>query len=91
VGVDLNMASSALLSRVAGLNTTLAENIVAHRDANGRFASRQELLKVSRLGPRTFEQCAGFLRIASGKKPLDASAVHPEAYPLVERIAKAHG
>ena len=91
VGVDLNMASSALLSRVAGLNTTLAENIVAHRDANGRFASRQELLKVSRLGPRTFEQCAGFLRIASGKNPLDASAVHPEAYPLVERIAKAHG
>ena len=91
VGVDLNMASSALLSRVAGLNTTLAENIVAHRDANGRFASRKELLKVSRLGPRTFEQCAGFLRIAEGENPLDASAVHPEAYPLVERIAKAHG
>ncbi|MGO2415480.1 Tex family protein [Cobetia crustatorum] len=91
VGVDLNMASSALLSRVAGLNITLAENIVAHRDANGRFSSRKELLKVSRLGPRTFEQCAGFLRIAEGENPLDASAVHPEAYPLVERIARAHG
>ncbi|RAH38587.1 Tex family protein [Halomonas sp. SL1] len=88
VGVDLNTASSALLSRVAGLNAGLAENIVARRDAEGAFASRKQLLDVSRLGPKTFEQCAGFLRIMGGDNPLDASAVHPEAYPLVERIAK---
>ncbi|MCH4563423.1 RNA-binding transcriptional accessory protein [Halomonas sp. EGI 63088] len=91
VGVDLNMASSALLSRVAGLNPGLAENIVARRNAEGAFTSRKQLLKVSRLGPRTFEQCAGFLRIMNGDNPLDASAVHPEAYPLVERIAKHNG
>ncbi|WP_112054699.1 Tex family protein [Onishia taeanensis] len=89
VGVDLNMASSALLSRVSGLNPGLAENIVARRNAEGAFSSRQALLEVSRLGPKTFEQCAGFLRIMNGNNPLDASAVHPEAYPLVERIAKA--
>ena len=89
VGVDLNMASSALLSRVSGLNPGLAENIVARRNAEGAFANRQALLEVSRLGPKTFEQCAGFLRIMNGDNPLDASAVHPEAYPLVERIAKA--
>ncbi|WP_027967208.1 Tex family protein [Halomonas halocynthiae] len=88
VGVDLNMASSALLSRVAGLNPGLAENIVARRDAEGAFRSRRQLLEVSRLGPKTFEQCAGFLRIMNGDNPLDASAVHPEAYPLVETIAK---
>ncbi|MCK2184417.1 Tex family protein [Halomonas getboli] len=88
VGVDLNTASSALLSRVAGLNAGLAENIVARRDAEGAFASRKQLLDVSRLGPKTFEQCAGFLRIMGGDNPLDASAVHPEAYPLVERIAQ---
>lgn len=87
VGVDLNMASSALLSRVSGLNATLADNIVARRDAEGAFTNRDELKKVSRLGPKTFEQCAGFLRIARGSNPLDASAVHPEAYPVVERIA----
>src|SRR5690554_3217172 len=88
VGVDLNTASSALLSRVAGLNPALAENIVARRNAEGAFTSRRQLLDVSRLGPKTFEQCAGFVRIMNGDNPLDASAVHPEAYPLVERIAK---
>ena len=91
VGVDLNTASSALLSRVAGLSPALAEAIVARRNVQGAFASRKELLEVSRLGPRTFEQCAGFLRIMNGDNPLDASAVHPEAYPLVERIAAKSG
>jgi uncharacterized protein len=86
VGVDVNMASAALLTRISGLNPTLAANIVAHRDANGPFPSRAALLDVSRLGPKTFEQAAGFLRISNGSNPLDASAVHPEAYPLVERI-----
>jgi uncharacterized protein len=91
VGVDLNTASSALLSRVAGLSAALAENIVAQRNAKGAFKSRKELLEVSRLGAKTFEQCAGFLRIHNTDNPLDASAVHPEAYPLVERIAKQSG
>lgn len=91
VGVDLNTASSALLSRVAGLSTTIAENIVAQRNVKGAFKSRKELLEVSRLGAKTFEQCAGFLRIHNAENPLDASAVHPEAYPLVERIAKQSG
>ncbi|TVU87641.1 Tex family protein [Vreelandella titanicae] len=91
VGVDLNTASSALLSRVAGLSAALAENIVAQRNAKGAFKSRKELLDVSRLGAKTFEQCAGFLRIHNANNPLDASAVHPEAYPLVERIAKQSG
>ncbi|WP_404474005.1 RNA-binding transcriptional accessory protein [Vreelandella venusta] len=88
VGVDLNTASSALLSRVAGLSAAIAENIVAQRNVKGAFKSRKELLEVSRLGPKTFEQCAGFLRISNAENPLDASAVHPEAYTLVERIAK---
>lgn len=91
VGVDLNTASSALLSRVAGLSTALAENIVAQRNVKGAFKNRKELLEVSRLGAKTFEQCAGFLRIHNADNPLDASAVHPEAYPLVERIAKQSG
>jgi uncharacterized protein len=91
VGVDLNTASEALLSRVAGLNSTLAKNIVAHRDQNGPFATRKELLKVSRLGPKAFEQCAGFLRVPGGENPLDASSVHPEAYPVVERILQKTG
>lgn len=91
VGVDLNTASSALLSRVAGLSAAMAENIVAQRNLQGAFKSRKELLGVSRLGPKTFEQCAGFLRISNGDNPLDASAVHPEAYSLVERIAKQSG
>src|SRR5690554_4370586 len=86
VGVDLNTASAPLLARISGLNTTLAKNLVTHRDTNGPFRSRQNLLDVARLGPKTFEQAAGFLRIHNGDNPLDASAVHPEAYPLVERI-----
>lgn len=87
VGVDANTASVALLARVAGLNKTLAQNIVAHRDANGRFANRKALLDVARMGPKSFEQAAGFLRIMDGDQPLDRSAVHPEAYALVEKIA----
>ncbi|MBB1061375.1 Tex family protein, partial [Marilutibacter spongiae] len=86
VGVDVNTASAALLTRVSGLSTTVAENIVVYRDQNGPFASRKALLKVPRLGEKTFEQCAGFLRISEGEQPLDASSVHPEAYPVVERI-----
>ncbi|MER9484985.1 Tex family protein [Mesorhizobium sp. M0220] len=91
VGVDLNTASAPLLARVSGLGASLAEAIVAHRDATGPFASRRELLKVSRLGPRAFEQCAGFLRIANGTEPLDASAVHPEAYGVAKKIVAACG
>ncbi|HKR76742.1 MAG TPA: Tex family protein [Rhodanobacter sp.] len=86
VGVDVNTASAALLSRVAGLSASVAENVVKHRDAHGAFANRKALLKVPRLGDKAFEQCAGFLRVPSGDNPLDASAVHPEAYPVVERI-----
>ncbi|NYE29029.1 uncharacterized protein HDE78_001985 [Rhodanobacter sp. K2T2] len=86
VGVDVNTASAALLSRVAGLSAAVAENVVKHRDANGPFANRKALLKVPRLGDKAFEQCAGFLRVSHGDNPLDASAVHPEAYPVVERI-----
>ena len=91
VGVDVNMASVPLLTRISGLNSTLAANIVAHRDANGAFKSRKELLKVSRLGEKTFEQAAGFLRISNGDNPLDASSVHPEAYPVVEQIVSKTG
>lgn len=91
VGVHVNTASSALLARVAGLSSGVAENIVVHRDANGPFKRRKDLLKVPRLGEKTFEQCAGFLRIADGDEPLDASSVHPEAYPVVERIAGSSG
>ena len=87
----VNTASSALLSRVSGLSSGVAENIVVHRDANGPFKRRKDLLKVPRLGEKTFEQCAGFLRIADGDEPLDASSVHPEAYPVVERIAGSSG
>jgi uncharacterized protein len=86
VGVDVNTASAALLTRISGLNRTLAENIVAHRDSNGAFADRKALKAVPRLGDKTFEQAAGFLRITNGSNPLDASAVHPEAYPVVKRI-----
>ena len=89
VGVDLNTASAQLLSQVAGLNSTTAQNVVAYRDQYGVFTSRQQLLKVPRLGPKAFQQCAGFLKISAAKNPLDSSAVHPEAYPVVERIAKA--
>lgn len=91
VGVDLNTASSPLLARVAGLSRSIADAIVIHRDQNGPFASRKELLKVARLGARTFEQCAGFLRIPNGKEPLDASAVHPEAYGVAKKIVAACG
>ncbi|STR43266.1 transcription accessory protein [Klebsiella michiganensis] len=89
VGVDLNTASVPLLTRVAGLTRMMAQNIVSWRDENGQFQNRQQLLKVSRLGPKAFEQCAGFLRINHGDNPLDASTVHPEAYPVVERILAA--
>ncbi|MCX8996340.1 RNA-binding transcriptional accessory protein [Rhizobiaceae bacterium BDR2-2] len=91
VGVDLNTASAPLLARVSGLGGSLAEAIVAHRDQEGPFRSRKELMKVPRLGARTFEQCAGFLRIPNGAEPLDASAVHPEAYDVARRIVAACG
>ncbi len=91
VGVDVNTASAPLLSRVSGITSGLAENIVSHRDANGPFTSRTELKKVSRLGPKAYEQCAGFLRIRGGSDPLDASSVHPEAYPVVRRMVKTAG
>ncbi|MEE2025424.1 Tex family protein [Alkalimonas mucilaginosa] len=90
VGVDLNTASVPLLSRVAGLNKTLAQNIVLHREQHGRFNNRKELLKVARLGPKAFEQAAGFMRISAGDNPLDSSGVHPEAYPVVEKILAQH-
>lgn len=86
VGVDLNQASMPLLARVSGLNKTIAQNIVIHREEHGRFEERKQLLKVARLGPKAFEQSAGFLRIREGKNPLDMSGVHPETYPLVEKI-----
>lgn len=89
VGVDVNTASVPLLARVAGMSKALAQNIVLYRDENGRFDSREQLKKVPRLGPKAFEQCAGFMRISAGKNPLDASGVHPEAYPVVEKILQA--
>ncbi|WP_281978463.1 Tex family protein [Pseudorhizobium flavum] len=91
VGVDLNTASAPLLSRVSGLSRSIADAIVLHRDQNGPFGSRKDLLKVARLGNRTFEQAAGFLRIPNGKEPLDASAVHPEAYGVAKKIVAACG
>ena len=91
VGVDVNTASAPLLARVAGLSSSVAENVVKHRDTHGPFPSRKDLLKVPRLGDKAFEQCAGFLRITGGSNPLDASSVHPEAYPVVERILKQCG
>ncbi|KZN68883.1 Tex family protein [Pseudoalteromonas luteoviolacea] len=89
VGVDVNTASVPLLTRVSGLNKTLASNIVKYRDNNGSFANRKQLKKVERLGPKAFEQAAGFLRIQNGDDPLDASAVHPEAYPVVKQISQS--
>ncbi|MDF6955980.1 helix-hairpin-helix domain-containing protein, partial [Escherichia coli] len=86
VGVDVNTASAPLLARVSGLNSILAKNIVEYRDANGAFPNRDALKKVPRLGDKTFEQAAGFLRINDGDNPLDRSSVHPEAYPVVKRI-----
>lgn len=91
VGVDVNTASAPLLSRVSGIGAGLAENIVAHRDANGPFRSRRQLKDVARLGPKAYEQCAGFLRIRGGEDPLDTSSVHPEAYPVVRRMVKSTG
>ncbi|MBO9097462.1 MULTISPECIES: Tex family protein [unclassified Rhizobium] len=91
VGVDLNTASAPLLARVSGLGAAIAESIVRHRDEAGRFETRRDLLKVARLGPRAFEQCAGFLRITGGKEPLDASSVHPEAYGVAKKIVAACG
>ncbi|MDB5970839.1 MAG: Transcriptional accessory protein [Hydrocarboniphaga sp.] len=91
VGVDLNTASASLLSRVSGLSSNLAEAIVVHRNASGAFKTRKQLLDVTRLGPKTFEQCAGFLRIRDGAEPLDASSVHPEAYSVASRIVRACG
>jgi len=89
VGVDLNTASVPLLTRVASLTRMMAQNIVNWRDENGGLSNRKQLLKVSRLGPKAFEQCAGFLRINHGDNPLDYSTVHPETYPVVERILAA--
>ncbi|MFJ1563795.1 Tex family protein [Streptomyces erythrochromogenes] len=91
VGVDVNTASAPLLSRVSGISGTLAENIVAHRDANGPFRNRKGLKDVARLGPKAYEQCAGFLRIRGGDDPLDASSVHPESYPVVRAMGKTAG
>ena len=91
VGVDVNTASAPLLTRVSGIGAGLAENIVLHRDANGPFRTRRALKEVPRLGPKAFEQCAGFLRIPGGDDPLDASSVHPEAYPVVRRILTTTG
>ncbi|MFJ4835036.1 Tex family protein [Streptomyces sp. NPDC088747] len=91
VGVDVNTASAPLLSRVSGITSGLAENIVSHRDANGPFRSRTALKDVARLGPKAYEQCAGFLRIRGGEDPLDSSSVHPEAYPVVRRMVKTAG
>jgi uncharacterized protein len=91
VGVDLNMASAPLLARVAGVGPSLANAIVTHRDAQGRFASRKALLKVPGLGPKAFEQCAGFLRLRDSSEPLDATSVHPEAYDVARRIVQACG
>ncbi|MBQ1546861.1 MAG: RNA-binding transcriptional accessory protein [Lachnospiraceae bacterium] len=86
VGVDLNTASFSLLSHIAGVNKTIAKNIVSYREKNGRFKNRKELLKVEKLGPKAFEQCAGFLRISDGEEPLDATAVHPESYDAARKI-----
>jgi uncharacterized protein len=91
VGAEVNTASAPLLARISGLNESLATNIVSFRDAHGPFKNRRQLLKVPRVGERAFQQAAGFLRITSGENPLDGSSVHPEAYPVVERIAARIG
>ena len=91
VGVDLNTASASLLEYISGISKTLAKNIVAYREANGRFGDRRELLKVSKLGPKAFEQCAGFMRITGGKNPLDATSVHPECYEAAEKLIQRLG
>ena len=91
VGVDLNTASAPLLSYVSGINGTIAKNIVNYREENGKFKNRKELLKVSKLGPKAFLQCAGFMRIMDGDNPLDSSSVHPESYKAAEEILSALG
>ena len=91
VGVDLNTASAPLLSYISGISSAIAKNIVAYREANGRFKDRRELLKVPKLGPKAFEQCAGFMRIQDGSNPLDATGVHPESYAAAEQLLKKQG
>ena len=91
VGVDLNTASAPLLSYISGISGTLAKNIVAYREENGSFKSRKELLKVAKLGPKAFEQCAGFMRINEGSNPLDGTSVHPESYEAAEKLLKKQG
>ena len=91
VGVDLNTASAPLLSYISGISSTIAKNIVAYREENGRFTDRRELLKVPKLGPKAFEQCAGFMRIQGGKNPLDMTGVHPESYDAAEKLLKKQG
>ena len=91
VGVDLNTASAPLLEYISGISKTLAKNIVAYREENGRFLSRKQLLKVAKLGPKAFEQCAGFMRITDGKNPLDATSVHPESYEAAEKLMEKLG
>ena len=91
VGVDLNTASASLLEYVSGINKTLAKNIIEYRETNGRFSTRKELLKVAKLGPKAFEQCAGFLRISDGKEPLDSTSVHPESYAAAKKLIEIMG
>ncbi|MCB5939939.1 helix-hairpin-helix domain-containing protein, partial [Lachnospiraceae bacterium 210521-DFI.3.107] len=91
VGVDLNTASAPPLSYISGISSAIAKNIVAYREENGRFSSRKELLKVAKLGPKAFEQCAGFMRIQGGENPLDGTAVHPESYDAAEKLLKKQG
>lgn len=91
VGVDLNTASASLLEYISGISKAIAKNIVAYREENGRFQSRKELMKVSKLGPKAFEQCAGFLRITGGKDPLDATSVHPESYEAARKLLEKMG
>ena len=91
VGVDLNTASASLLEYVSGITKTIAKNIVAYREENGRFTDRKQLLKVGKLGPKAFEQCAGFLRISGGKNPLDGTSVHPETYPAAQQLLEKLG
>lgn len=86
VGVDLNTASVSLLEYISGISKVIAKNIVAYREENGKFASRSQLLKVAKLGPKAYEQCAGFLRITGGKNPLDATGVHPESYEATRKL-----
>ena len=91
VGVDLNTASASLLEYISGISKAIAKNIVAYREENGRFESRRELLKVAKLGPKAFEQCAGFARITGGKNPLDATSVHPESYEAAQKLLEKLG